>query len=338
MLLDSLPEAATTRRRVVRPSSEGHALRRRGEPPSSCSSRALAAGRTTTVWGKQAVLARMQDRLLGARVAIDTRSAPGHARQRPRPRRSSTLASSVAPDQVTADEGTSPVDLIAHAYALSTASGVAVAGQPATVVTATGEHGVVAKRWWVDDATGVLLWQESYDDDGELEHGGRLHRGRRRALRRRGPAARPPPASTTVGANADADAAELAGSGWSCADEMVGLDLLEVSTDTPTDPRSLHAVYGDGVSTVSVLQRHGRLSGVPAGARWDDALGAWRHDGAVRWATWQSGDTVYTVTTDGTAALLRRAVATFPHAGPVETTTLGRVREGWSRILADLKG
>jgi hypothetical protein len=74
------------------------------------------------------------------------------------------------------------------------------------------------------------------------------------------------------------------------------------------------------------------------GARWDDRLGAWRHDGAVRWATWQSGDTVYTVTTDGPSSLLRKAVATFPHQGPVETTTLVRVHEGWSRILADLKG
>ncbi|MGI3786276.1 MAG: hypothetical protein ACRYG2_36490, partial [Janthinobacterium lividum] len=184
---------------------------------------------------------------------------------------------------------------------------------------------------------GVLLWQESYDDDGELStaagftsvtvvpHAGV---GRPRVGAR----------LTTSAAGPDADAAALARAGWTCSDEMVGLDLLEVTTDTPTGPHSVHAVYGDGVSTVSVLQRHGRLTGIPAGARWDDALQAWRHDGAVRWATWQSGDTVYTVTTDGTASLLRRAVATFPHAGPVETTTLGRVREGWSRILADLRG
>nr|WP_269778775.1 zf-HC2 domain-containing protein [Microlunatus antarcticus] len=336
MLLDSLPEAATSDAGIVRPSPKGRHSDDEAEAERMLD-RALAAGRTTTVNGQQAVLAQTQHRLLGARVRMDTRSTQGTLVSVLAPD-GSTLASSLAPAQVTTDEGTSPVDLIAHAYALSYDSGVSVAGQRASVVTASDQHGSPAKRWWVDDDTGVLLWQESYDGDRlstaagftEVDVVPYARVGQTRVAAR--------VAGSGSSADADADAAHLASSGWSCADEMAGLDLLEVSTDTPTDPRSLHAVYGDGVSTVSVLQRHGRLSGIPSGARWDDALGAWRHDGAVRWSTWQSGDTVYTVTTDGTASLLRQAVATFPHAGPVETTTLGRVREGWSRILADLKG
>ena len=180
----------------------------------------------------------------------------------------------------------------------------------------------------------MLLWQESYGDEGlstaagftsvlAVPYADVVPRVATRFI------------PTSV---ATADAAQLTRSGWSCSDELAGLDLLEVSTDTPTDPRSVHSVYGDGLSTVSVLQRHGRLADAPAGASWDPKLLAWRHAGAVRWATWQSGDIVYTVTTDGPASLLRRSVAAFPHEGPVETTTLGRVREGWSRILADLKG
>lgn len=335
MLLDSLPEAATDGSDIARPRSGVH---RSGGGTAAVDmlDRALAAGRTTIVYGEQAVLARTQDRMMGARVQIDTRSAQGTVVSVLGPD-GAKLASSVAPAQVTTDEGTSPVDLIAHAYVLSSRSGATVAGHRASVVEARDRHGELSKRWWVDDATGVLLWQESYDDDGELSTAAGFTEvevvpyasvAQSRVASRLAPAA----------ADADADAARLAGSGWSCSDEMAGLDLLEVSTDTPTAPRSLHAVYGDGVSTVSVLQRHGRLSGVPTGARWDDALQAWRHDGAVRWSTWQSGDTVYTVTTDGTSALMRRAVATFPHAGAVDTTTLGRVREGWSRILSDLKG
>jgi hypothetical protein len=211
---------------------------------------------------------------------------------------------------------------------------VHVAGRRATVVEARAAHGVVAKRWWVDDATGVLLWQESYDDERLSTAAGFTDV----EVVPWASVSQPRLAARLATSAASTAAARLAGSGWSCADEMAGLDLLEVSTDTPDDPRSVHAVYGDGASTVSVLQRHGRLSGAPAGARWDDRMQAWRHGGAVRWATWQSGETVYTVTTDGPASLLGRAVATFPHAGPVETTTLGRVREGWSRIFAELKG
>ena len=331
MLLDSLPEAARTDADVARPSPRGS--HRHGERFAvELLRRALAAGRTTTVVGDQAVLAHLDDRTMGARVHIDTRSRQGTIVSVFDPD-GTLLASSVAPDQVTAD-GASPIDLIASAYALITSADVQVAGRRSTVIEARDEHDAVAKRWWVDDVTGVLLWQESYDGDGLSTAAGFID-------------VRVEP-STAVGfptgvsrlatAVASAHAAELTSSGWSCTDELVGLDLLEVSTDTPTDPRSVHAVYGDGASTLSVLQRHGRLSGAPAGARWDDRLKAWRHDGAVRWATWQSGETVYTVTTDGPSSLLRRAVVTFPHEGPVETTTLVRVREGWSRILADLKG
>jgi len=331
MLLDSLPEATSDGSGVQRPSYAGH----RSDDQAGALAlldRALAAGRTTTVVGDQTVLAQREDRTVAARVRIDTRSRQGTLVSVYDPA-GTVLASSFAPEQVAADGGPSPVDLLSHAYALTTESGVHVAGRRATVVEARGAHGAVAKRWWVDDDTGVLLWQESYDDERLSTAAGFTGV----EVVPYASVSQPRLAARLATSAASTAAARLAGSGWSCSDEMAGLDLLEVSTDTPDDPRSVHAVYGDGASTVSVLQRHGRLSGAPAGARWDDKMQAWRHGGAVRWATWQSGETVYTVTTDGPASLLGRAVATFPHAGPVETTTLGRVREGWSRIFAELK-
>ena len=336
MLLGSLPEAAQIDADVARPSPRGpHGPDEGGHGEGAAVEllhRALAAGRTTKLVGDQAVLAHLDDRTVAARVRIDTRSRQG-TQVSVFDADGTVLASAVAPGQVTAD-GASPVDLIASAYALTTSADVRVAGRRATVVEARDEDGAVAKRWWVDHATGVLLWQESYDGDGLSTAAGFTEV----EVVPYASGSLPPVASRLATSVASAHAAELSSSGWSCAEELVGLDLLEVSTDTPTDPRSVHAVYGDGASTLSVLQRHGRLSGAPVGARWDDGLGAWRHGGAVRWATWQSGDTVYTVTTDGPSPMLRRAVSSFPHEGPVETTTLGRVREGWSRILADLKG
>jgi hypothetical protein len=333
MLLDSLPEATWDGSHVPRPSHHGN---RSGDQGAAevLLERALAAGRTTTVEGDQIVLAQREDRIVAAHVGIDTRSRQGTLVSVFDPA-GTVLARSVAPEQVAADGGPSPVDLLAHAYALSSETGLHVAGRRATVVEAAAADGAVAKRWWVDDATGVLLWQESYDSDDELSTGAGFTSVK---VVPYASVAQPRLAARLATSAASAAAAQLASSGWSCSDEMAGLDLLEVTTDTPDDPRSVHAVYGDGASTVSVLQRHGRLSGAPAGAVWDDTLQAWHHGGAVRWSTWQSGETVYTVTTDGPSSLLRRAVASFPHAGPEQTTTLGRVREGWSRILAELKG
>jgi hypothetical protein len=334
MLLDSLPEAVTDAGRVERPST-GRADAA-GDPGSvELLDRALGASRTTTVDGDQTVVARVQDRrMVAAHVGIDTRSRQGTMVSVFAPD-GTRLASSLASPQVAAGDGRSPVDLIAAAYALSARHDSRVAGRTADVVEARDGTGRVVKRWWVDRMTGVLLWQESYDADGLSTAVGFT----RVTVT---PYAAVAPVRTgsrfLATSVASADAARLTSSGWSCSDELAGLDLLQVSTDTPTDPRSVHAVYGDGARTVSVLQRHGRLTGAPSGASWDASSGAWWHDGAVRWASWQSGDTVYTVTTDGSSHLLRRAVATFPHEGPVETTTLGRVREGWSRILDDLKG
>lgn len=332
MLLDSLPEAIQDGSGVPRP---GAGSRSGGETAAvGLLDRAMAASRTTTVVGAQDVVAHVENRTVAAHVGIDTRSRQGTLVSVYDPA-GEVLASSFAPTSVAEGPGPSPVDLIAQAYALSTRSGARVAGRPATVIEATDADGELAKRWWVDDATGVLLWQESYDEDGLSTAAGFTW------VSVVPYAAVPAPSTATrflATSVASADAARLASSGWSCEAKMAGLDLLEVSTDTPTAPRSVHAVYGDGLNTVSVLQRHGRLSGTPTGAAWDAGLEAWRHRGAVRWATWQSGDTVYTVTTDGSSALLRRAVASFPHEGPSRTTTLGRVREGWSRILADLKG
>ena len=334
MLLDSLPEAVRPADDVARPSNGTR--QRTGEPgPVALLDRALTASRTTTLDGDQAVVARVKDRrTVAAHVGIDTRSRQGTMVSVFAPD-GELLASSLAPAPVLSSDGRSPVDLIAAAYRLSARDRSSVAGRTADVVEASDATGRVVKRWWVDRATGVLLWQESYDDDGLSTAVGFTRVDVT-------PFAVVPAARTggrfLAASVASADAARLTSSGWSCSDELAGLDLLQVSTDTPTDPRSVHAVYGDGASTVSVLQRHGRLTGAPSGATWDPRSATWWHDGAVRWATWQSGDTVYTVTTDGSSRLLRRAVAAFPHEGPVETTTLGRVREGWSRILDDLKG
>ena len=58
--------------------------------------------------------------------------------------------------------------LLERNYSLSGIDSAHVAGRRATMVAAS-RAGRVAARWWVDEATGLVLWQETYDEDGDVE-------------------------------------------------------------------------------------------------------------------------------------------------------------------------
>ena len=300
--------------------------------------RALAAGRTTTVDGRPGGAGpRRTTGWSPPASRIDTRSPPGDARQRLRPRRrrcwparsrrtrcaAATVPLAGRPDRarVRADRS-------------SPASGRRPCRRPSSrpaTSTARGQAVVGGRRHRRAAVAGEL-------------------RRRRRSARR--PASPRSTSCRTPPSRCRGPATRLA---TSVAErrrrpaQQLGL-VLRRRDGRARPARGQHRHPDRPALDARRLRRrgqHGRAcsSGTagsaahPAGATLGRrGSGAWRHDGAVRWATWQSGDTVYTVTTDGPASLLRRAVAAFPHAGPVETTTLGRVREGWSRILADLKG
>ena len=130
----------------------------------------------------------------------------------------------------------------------------------------------------------------------------------------------------------------LRASGWSCGSELAGLSLVRLRSDDADDPHAVHLIYSDGLTTVGVY-RAARPAGCrPRGSRWDDALQAYAYDGASAMATWQSGDVVFTVVTDGPADVLARAVGSLPRCESATPTTMERIKEGWVTILAGLKG
>ncbi|HEV2928255.1 MAG TPA: hypothetical protein VGW74_06155, partial [Propionibacteriaceae bacterium] len=114
--------------------------------------------------------------------------------------------------------------------------------------------------------------------------------------------------------------------------------LVRLGTDRATDATVLHLIYSDGIATVGVFEQRGRLDGPPAGSQWDADLQAYAHHGPSQVATWQSGDLVFTVVTDGPADVLTRAVASLPLDQADPPTTIVRIKEGWVTILAGLKG
>jgi negative regulator of sigma E activity len=221
-------------------------------------------------------------------------------------------------------------------YTLSATAGARVADRPATVIEAS-RQGRVTGRWWVDNATGIITWQETYDAQGAVQASSgftilRLDDGG--IIQHLPPRVVDTSATTTL---ALSNAAPLSVSGWTCEPELVGLPLIRIRTDSTADPTAVHLVYSDGLSTVSVFEHRGMLQGPPAGSRRDPGLDAYLDRGVLNQATWQSGDTVFTVTTDAPAAVAE-AVRALPHRGPARPTTLERVQAGWAVLLAATKG
>ncbi|GAA2110515.1 hypothetical protein GCM10009841_32660 [Microlunatus panaciterrae] len=226
--------------------------------------------------------------------------------------------------------------LLLERYPLTGVAGAEVAGRSATMLEAVDPATrVVRARWWIDDHSGLLLWQESYDASGALiraagftsvrvsnDEGFMEHLAPRLAV------------PTTTATLTLSSAGELASQGWFCRDELAGLSLVRLRSGGDADPSGvLHMVYSDGLSTISVFEVRGALTAAPAGSSWDPTLAAYISDGLPRMATWQSGATVFTVVSDGPAALRRSAVRSLPHQPALSRTTMDRVQAGWSRIF-----
>ena len=220
------------------------------------------------------------------------------------------------------------LNLLAANYTLNGVGGATVAGRRATEISAWS-LGQRAARWWLDDETGIVLWQELYDRTGAV------------ALSTGFTSVTVSPAAETDGAPPAAAGARdrhdlalgrrrgrLSSSGWSCERDLAGLSLVRLHTDRATGPTAVQAVYSDGVATVGVIEQRGRLDGPPPGTRWDPELRAYVRHGASQSATWQAGDTVLTVVTDGPADVLTRAVASLPPERSSTPTTMDRSSGG----------
>jgi anti-sigma factor RsiW len=230
------------------------------------------------------------------------------------------------------------LNLLERNYTLTATSGAVVARRPATVIAAIRD-GLVAARWWVDDATGIMLWQETYDAVGtvDLSYGfTSVAISRKAGIMDHVPGRLEVPTTTTP--LTLTEAGQLATAGWVCPQDLAGLSLIRIRSDGETDPNALHLVYSDGVNTVTVFGQRGRLQSSPEGLRWDARLAAHVQHAATEVASWQSGDRVYTVVTDGSEDLLTAAVRSLPHEASRTPTTLDRVKAGWAKIAAGVKG
>jgi anti-sigma factor RsiW len=300
--------------------------------------RAAESKDTVSYSGRQAFFAIRGDRTIRAVIEVEARSGQGSqikvlsltGQQLLRGFTPAALSSRVVDDELLA--------LLERNYTLTGTQGATVAGRSATVVAAW-RFGEPAARWWLDDETGIVLWQELYGRTGAVD----LSVGftsvsvsqTTEIMDHLPPRLVTPTTTTSLSVSS---VTGLSAAGWSCPRDLAGMSLVRVRTDRAADPTVLHLVYSDGIAAVGVFEQHGRLERPPTGSQWDADLQAYAHHGPSQVATWQSGDLVFTVVTDGPADVLTRAVASLPH-DPVEPpTTIDRIKEGWVTILAGLKG
>jgi negative regulator of sigma E activity len=302
--------------------------------------RAAGAAHSVSYSGRQSFIAYRNGGTIVAQIDVETHAGQGsqvmvHSLNGQQLRTGFTpamISSRVVNEELLA--------LLERNYRLSATRGTSVAGRSATLVTASRDGSpLVAARWWIDDATGIVLWEETYDKSGALD----LSFGFRSVsisradsiLEHLPPRLAVPRTNTSLSLSS---AAELSATGWSSSRKLAGLSLVRLRTDRAGSPEAVQLVYSDGLTTVSVFEQRGRLTTVPPASQWDATVGAHIRSGASSVATWQSGDIVFTVVTDGSAGVLGDTVAALPHDGPKMPTTLGRIKAGWARILSDVKG
>ena len=300
--------------------------------------RAAAAADTTSYEGEQTYVAYGTERTLRARVRVVAASGQGS--------QISVLGvdgtpvlSGFKPSAVSSRMADTEVwSLLERNYRLTGWRGAAVAGRRATMIQAVGGTSL-ASRWWIDDRSGVVLWQDSFGPGGRpVASAGfttiRMHSRNARST--------PLPAKLTIPVTSTtltiSSVERLAGAGWFGQQELNGMSLVRLRTDRASDPNAVHLTYSDGLNVVTVLQRRGCLSDPPSASAWDPAVHAYVRSGASRLATWESKGTVLTVMTNGSSQLLTDAVARLPHAPVWERTTMDRIQAGWAEILAAMRG
>ncbi|MCG5216680.1 sigma-E factor regulatory protein RseB domain-containing protein [Streptosporangium soli] len=270
---------------------------------------------TLTTWGRSGVSSSL----------VDVSNTPGSGL-------------TIHPEPGTADPGSlaggmsappeEMLEVLARNFRIVTAGRGSVCGRDTLVVHALRPDGSTAARFWIDEASRLVLRREVLDGRGRVTHAGAFIDIRL-----------PPPRRLTrtpePGQQSRLDVDGLAGlrdRGWTFPRALPG--RLELFTAEETGGY-LHLGYSDGLSVVSVFVQRGsldeaRLAGWHATARSGHTI--WIRDSAEQETIWASGGHVYTVVADAPADMVDAAVAALPHeSDPGFWARMGR---GAGRLLS----
>lgn len=219
--------------------------------------------------------------------------------------------------------------LLADHYVLEVSGRGSCSGRSASVVDARrpGREGPgsVAGRFWVDDASDLVLRREVYDASGRAVSSSAF-------------------VDVAIGA-ASASPSSLGASPASLADVPADLpralpndlELYDARVRVRNGARVLHLAYSDGLSTLSLFAQRG-------GAVGDDMDGftrrrvgsasAWVAEGMPTRVVWAGGGRVWTLVSDAPHSVLRDAMRVLPQDPAPRSGLLARLGRGLARVGA----
>ncbi|WP_243597573.1 sigma-E factor regulatory protein RseB domain-containing protein [Thermobifida halotolerans] len=207
-------------------------------------------------------------------------------------------------------------------------------------VTARRDNGQLAARFWVDEATGLLLRREVYDTDGELAQAG-VFESIRFGADAVAAADDTAQSDTTVVSRPWGDELDereldlLRSDGWALPEQLPwGFTLVEARSTGSGSNRVTHLTYSDGICVISVFTQRGSLgAGAVSGLRAVEEDGALVHvadEGGQHQRMWEADGFVHTVLADAPEGIVSGALRTLPP--PDGTGFWARVGRGLDRM------
>lgn len=275
----------------------------------------------------------------GAVTVADVRHDPAHGSwyHVTTPAGGAAAPSGTVPDAEVADLDGEALAALGHHYELVVRGRDHCAGRPVTVVEARrlGTERV-AGRFWLDQATGLLLRRELYDAAGSIV------RATVFVQLDSGAAAAPVPAGSLATTDVaepevlhDDDLTGLRRAGWELPDVLPGgMERYRATRMTTDGHLVVQLAYSDGLFTASLFVEQGRLDTESlAGFRPETLGGATVHvrTGLHRTLVWSGRTAVYTLVLDAPGTLAPDVVAALPHT-PVDDSLVARLNRGIGRV------
>jgi sigma-E factor negative regulatory protein RseB len=224
------------------------------------------------------------------------------------------------------------LQLLAQHYGLAVAGGATCTGRAVQVVDAHRPgDGLVIGRFWIDDASSLVLRREIFDGSG------RLIRSSAFTTLSIDPAglAVVPAGATTDQLNPDA-IQQLRHDGWQIPTALAGdLELFDARMRTHDGEQVLHLSYSDGLSTLSLFAQRGRLGATRMAGFTKQRVGrsaVWVRPSSPERVIWGGGGRVFTLLSDASPATVREAVTGLPHEKAPRTGLLARLGRGLARL------
>jgi sigma-E factor negative regulatory protein RseB len=225
-----------------------------------------------------------------------------------------------------------PLNLLIQAYDLTFIGPSTLLGRRVSVIAAS-RGGVLDARFWIDDATGLLLRREMYDHGTLVRTSGfTFVRVSRDGFLPHLPPELEAPGATPVSMTS---AAALNDDGWTCPGQLGGAFVLTDLEHVDTAGDVMRATYTDGLSTISLFEERGSLDPSAVSDLSRTSIGGstvYVGYGLPTVAVWQSGATVYTVVTDATHDVAMSVLARLPHQAPGSVGIGDRLRAGLGRL------